>query len=44
MTIDERMAQWGHQDIDPEVARTLEPIFDMSAPCLRNFVPPSPLP
>ena len=37
MTVDERMAQRGAQDIDPAVAASLEPIFDMSAPCIRNF-------
>ena len=25
------------QDIDPAIAATLEPIFDMNAPCIRNF-------
>jgi hypothetical protein len=37
MSVDERMAQWGHQDIDPAVAASLEPILDMDAPCVRNF-------
>jgi hypothetical protein len=37
MTVDERMAQPGATDIDPAVAAALEPIFDMDAPCVRNF-------
>ena len=37
LSIDERMAQFGHSDIDPAIATTLEPIFDMSASCLRTF-------
>jgi len=36
-TVDELMAQRGAQDIDPAIAATLEPIFDMNADCIRNF-------
>jgi hypothetical protein len=36
-TVDELMQQRGAQDIDPETAATVEPIFDMNADCIRNF-------
>ena len=36
-TVSELMAQTGSQDIDPDKAAALEPIFDMEAACIRNF-------
>jgi hypothetical protein len=36
-TVDELMAQPGSQDLDPEKAAAVEPIFNMDAPCVRNF-------
>ena len=36
-TAERLMAQPGSQDLDPAAAAVLEPIFDMTAPCVIGF-------
>ncbi len=36
-SVDEVMAMRGEQDVEPKLAASFEPIFDMQADCVRNF-------